>query len=298
MNRNAFLVAGAMCAALLLGGSHALGAGSVDVRVSAPSIDGALTFSDGSWSWRCTYPVCTVHTYPRHTLTVTAQSSTASAFQSWSGACSGTQTTCSITVGDASVSASARFSRQRLWLTSFGEGSLTVDTPGSSCGAGCADYPTDQQVVVRPTTSSPGWRMTAWGGDCRNVSRNRGCRVTMSRNTVVVATFEPIPSSDCPPTADCGPVTSIDRFTVHISGQGTVTAPRMSDLPGLSCRAYQSAQCPLDRPVEHWVSVTAVGVRFLGWSDARCRGQGNVCRFFDGNGLSRKRGFDLSARFG
>jgi Divergent InlB B-repeat domain len=296
MIRSALLVIAVACLALVLGGSHALGAGTVDVRITAPSIDGALVFSDGSWSWRCVIPTCTVHTYPGRTLTVIAQSGAASAFQSWSGACSGTQAGCSIAVGDSPVFASARFSRQRLWLPTFGAGTISVSTPGWSCGNGCADYTTGQQVVLR-TTSAQGWRLTAWGGDCAGVRTDHGCIVTMNRNLVVSATFEPLPSDDCPPGADCSPVTTVKTFTVHISGQGAVIVPRINDLRGLSCRAYASAQCSFDRPYEHWISVTAVGVHFLGWNDARCRGQGPVCRFYNGSS-SYSRGFDLTARFG
>jgi hypothetical protein len=92
-------------------------------------------------------------------------------------------------------------------------------------------------------------------------------------------------------------VTAVNKFTVHISGQGSVVAPRISDIRSLTCRAYSSAQCTFDRPVEHWIYVSAIGVRFLGWSDNRCGGQGPFCRFYNGNNTFR-RGFDLTARFG
>ncbi len=281
MIRRLSLVSAAALAALSLGGSHAHGAALVDVRVDAPSSDGALLFADGSWSWRCTAPVCTVHAYPGHTLTVTAQSGAASAFQWWGGACRGTQASCSIAVGNGPVSASARFSKQRLWLPTYGGGTISASTAGYGCGNGCFDYATGQQVVLH-AVAAQGWRATDWGGYCGTVGADHGCIVTMGHNIVVSATFEPVPTNTCPEHANCSPMTSVYTFSIQVTGQGSVTAPRMHDLASMYCSSWKVAQCAIDRPVEHWIYITASGVHF--------------CRFFNFTHTSKS--FGITARFG
>jgi hypothetical protein len=275
-----------LCLGLGSSGSQAATADTVQLRVEAPSIDGAVQFSDASgWSWRCSSGVCTVTTARGNTLTVTAVNGGASTFQGWGGACAqnGAQPACTLQLNDSLVSVTARFARQRLWLPAFGGGSITVSspTPGYSCGYACADYATGQQLVLRASPWA-GYRATAWGGNCTGVRADHGCVLTLSRSTVVSATFEPIPPpGDCPPNQSCDPVTVSTNFSVAVTGSGTVSAPRQGSNPTLTCSSSGTTgrTCSLDRAVEKTVYVTASGVNFLRWG-GRCAGvRSTTCSF-------------------
>jgi hypothetical protein len=279
-----------VCTGLGLSGSRAATLDRVQLRVQAPSIDGSLQFASSSgWTWSCTSPVCTVNTSRGNTLTVTAISGGASSFQWWGGACaaSGTQPTCTIQVNDDLVNATARFSRLRLWLPTFGPGTVSVSSPqggappaGRSCGSGCVDYGTGEPLLLRGSPDA-GYEPTAWGGACAGIPANHGCLLTLSHNTVVSMTFERIPPKDCASNSSCDGVTPTTTFSVRVNGTGTVTAPKQGINPLVTCSSSGTTgqRCSLDRAVDRTVSVTASGVRFRYWG-GRCAGvRSTICKF-------------------
>jgi hypothetical protein len=292
------LVAVAVAAALLATGSRAAGGDRVVLHVSAASIDGAVTFASSSgWNWRCDSSSCTVTTNAGTTMTMTAQGGSASSFRGWGGACAanGAQQSCTLQV-TADTEVSALFSHLRLWLTSFGSGSLNASSTGRSCGAGCADYAPGDRISIYPK-ADPGWQLTAWGGSCAGVRSDHYCILTLNRNSAVSATFERIPRSDCPPGRSCDPVGPAISFRVTVTGYGTVMAPKISTMNQLSCRSSTTAGtiCGVDRPVEKRVYFYARGVRFLGWG-GRCSGQkSTTCSFYNRPGVSDT---SVTARFG
>lgn len=279
------------CTGAGLAGSRAATADPVQLRVQAPSIDGALQFANSSgWTWRCASSVCTVSTTRGNTLTVTAISGAASSFQSWGGGCaaSGTQPICAIQLNDDQVNVTALFSRQRLWLPTFGAGTITVSSAvqggaplvGHPCGFGCVDYGTGERLVLRGAPSA-GYRMTAWGGTCASVPADHGCLVTLDRSKVVSATFEPKPPRDCPPGKSCDPLVVTTTFSVRVTGAGSVTAPQQGTTPQLTCTSSSATgrSCSVERAVDRTVSVTASGVRFRYWG-GRCAGiRSTTCKF-------------------
>jgi hypothetical protein len=298
----------ALCAALAASSSRAAGDDTVQLRVEAPSIDGALRFASSSgWTWRCTLAVCTVNTARGRTMTITAESGAASTFQWWGGACaaSGAQPKCTIQVNDSQVLVTAHFSTLRLWLPTFGGGSINVGPAkaggaplvGHPCGSSCVDLANGEQVVLRAAPSN-GNRMIAWGGACASLRSTQGCLLTLRRNTVVSATFERIPPpGDCPPGNSCDPVGSSKQFVVRVTGTGTVLSPRMGSISQMTCQSSSATgrSCTVDRLLEQWVSMTATGVHFLGWG-GRCHGTGATCSFY--NGAHSREEPVVIARFG
>lgn len=278
--------------------SSSRAADSIDLQLTVRSIDGAVRvgYTDGGWSSRCARADCTWTGFPRdHSVTLVAEDGPRSRFHSWSGACSayGTARTCTIRMS-ATVAVTARFTPWRLWVQSFGAGSITVEpypgtAAGTPCGYACFDYADGAVVRLRAAPQDGTMMMAGWGGDCAGVSASRNCLLTLRRDSVVTASFVRRPTSSCPPGKDCAPVGTAVPFTVHVAGNGAVVAPPMRSLPELTCRSMGTSTpsglqtCRMSRLLNEWVELRAVqlyGRRFVRWEGA-CRGTG-VCRFYNG----------------
>jgi Ca2+-binding RTX toxin-like protein len=132
---------------------------------------------------------CTAEYDPNTSVTLKAQADPGSAFGGWSGACSGMDTTCTLTMNsDKSVTASfaAGFT---LTVNKRGTGSGTVKSnpPGIDCGADCTeDYLKNIEVTLTATPDSDS-AVSSWQG-CGSASENT-CRVRMDKNKTVTVTF-------------------------------------------------------------------------------------------------------------
>jgi Divergent InlB B-repeat domain len=310
------LFAGTVVAVFLAGfvtsDSDAAGPDTVDLQLTARSIDGAvrISYTDGGWTTRCTSPRCSWRGIPRDvSVTFIAEDGATSRFHSWTGSCSafGTSRTCTIRAS-AALDVTARFSPWRLWLPVFGPGEIRAEPmPGTqsgwSCGFACVDYPNGSVLRLRAAPRDR-YMMIGWGGDCGNVPSNHDCLLTLRSDAVVTATFVEKPRpSDCPPGKDCGAVGTSIPFTVSIAGRGAVTAPKMKTLPELTCKSQGSfapsglKTCPMSRLLSEWVELTAVPLYdrpFLRWEGA-CTGTGK-CRFY--NGRTRTGPRQITAVFG
>ncbi|MFT4303841.1 MAG: InlB B-repeat-containing protein [Candidatus Woesearchaeota archaeon] len=132
---------------------------------------------------------------PSTSVTLTASASSGSTFSGWSGgSCSGSSTTCTVTMNQAR-SVTATFVQQRtLSLTKVGgasSGSVTID-PGTDCGTSCTSQTntyTDGTSVILTASASSGYRFVGWSGDgCSGSSTT--CTVTMNQARSVTATFQ------------------------------------------------------------------------------------------------------------
>ncbi|MEI6154353.1 MAG: hypothetical protein WCQ90_09740, partial [Deltaproteobacteria bacterium] len=129
-------------------------------------------------------------------VTMTATPKTGSTFSSWSGACTGTSTTCTITM-DASKNVTATFlppsGQQTLTVTKIGAGSGTVtsSTGGINCGSTCsAGYNYDTQVILTATSQDASSTFSGWsGGSCTGTST---CTVVMDASQNVTAVFNDV----------------------------------------------------------------------------------------------------------
>jgi hypothetical protein len=196
---------------------------------------------------------CTA-TYSAGTLvTLTATASGGSAFNGWSGDCSGTSTTCVVTMTQArDVTADFGPPTHLLTVTKAGSGTGTVtsDFAGINCGATCSASFADGTVVTLTAAASSGSAFTGWSGDCSGTGT---CIVTMSAARNVTATFV---------------VTHTLSVTKTGSGAGTVT----SDVGGINCGATCSADYTGGTVV--LTAAASAGSRFAGWSGEGCSGTG------------------------
>ncbi|MEA2197746.1 MAG: trimeric autotransporter adhesin, partial [Solirubrobacteraceae bacterium] len=115
-------------------------------------------------------------------VTLTASAPTGSIFAGWTGACSGSSTTCMVTMS-ADESATATFNAtttHTLTVTKSGTGSGSVSSGDStiSCGATCSAIYNQGTVVTLTATPAAGSRFAGWsGGGCSGTGT---CMVTMS----------------------------------------------------------------------------------------------------------------------
>src|SRR5207244_12118902 len=111
------------------------------------------------------------------------------AFNGCSGDCSGTSTTCIVTMSQArDVTADFGPPTHVLTVTKAGSGTGTVtsDLAGIDCGATCSASFADGTVVTLTAAASSGSAFTGWSGDCSGTGT---CTVTMSVARNVTATF-------------------------------------------------------------------------------------------------------------
>ena len=115
-------------------------------------------------------------------VNLTATPNTGYHFVSWSGACSGTITTCSVTM-DANKTVSATFA-----ITTY---ILTVTRPTGRSIAPTTDTYNYGTVVELTATPSTGYHFVAWTGACSGIEPT--CSVTMDANKSVTAIFTAVP---------------------------------------------------------------------------------------------------------
>jgi hypothetical protein len=143
-------------------------------------------------------------------------------------------------------SGSGQPSAHALTLHVSGDGKVTSAPAGIDCGATCSA--SFSQAVTLTATPSAGATFVGWGGAC---SGTADCRVAMSGDTDVTATFTQVPRNAV--------------LSLTVDGTGLVTSP-----DGIRC----SDKCDVSLPVGTQVSLTATtatGMSFAGWSGA-CEG--------------------------
>jgi uncharacterized repeat protein (TIGR02543 family) len=115
---------------------------------------------------------------------LTAMPDANSQFTGWSGDCSGTSITCTVTM-DAAKRVTATFTPlYTLSVTTLGSGTVAAQ-PTSAIGKYLAGT-----VVTLTATADAGFQFTSWAGAC---SGNSGtCSVTMDATKSVTATFTPL----------------------------------------------------------------------------------------------------------
>jgi hypothetical protein len=204
------------------------------------------------------------------TVVLTAAATPGSLFAGWSGACSGTINTCSVTMSTAK-SATATFNlAPPVALTvsriGAGTGSITSTPAGISCGSTCSTTFPAASLVTLTATPSGLSSFAGWSGAC---SGTGSCSVTLNSATSVTANFAPPP---------------ILSITKGGTGTGTVT----STTSGISC----GATCSSVYPPNNLVSLTAVadaGSVFAGW--------GGACTGTRGCAVSMTASKDVTATF-
>jgi hypothetical protein len=174
---------------------------------------------------------CTADVAQGTPVSLVATPDAGSQFAGWTGACSGTSPTCTVTM-NASLSVGATFSRQQFTLTvsksGAGGGTVTSAPAGIACGATCAAAFDAGASVSLGTLADGGSVFAGWSGAC---SGTGGCSVTMDAAKSVAAAFAP--GDTTAPTAVLdGPSSVTLGGTVALSGS------RSSD-PGGTIASYR-----------------------------------------------------------
>ena len=123
-------------------------------------------------------------------VTLTATPNVGTRFTGWSGACSGTKPTCTVSM-TASKSVTATFKPvYTLTVSKTGAGSGTVGSSpaGISCGEDCMeDYIGGTRVKLTATVKT-GSKFIGWSGACAGIT-TMSCTVAMSEAKTVGANF-------------------------------------------------------------------------------------------------------------
>lgn len=141
---------------------------------------------------------CSYSFTDKQSVTLTASALSGSTFSGWSGACSGTSRTCTLSMSQA-MSASANFNlrpvSQTLSVTRTGDGSGTVSSSpsGINCGSSCSASFDDGQKVTLTASASSSAVFAGWSGACSGSSAT--CSVTMTQARSATAEFIKKPSS-------------------------------------------------------------------------------------------------------
>jgi hypothetical protein len=137
--------------------------------------------------------VCSVNESINSTITLVATPASGAKFQGWGGACSGTQTTCSVSMNTAkSVTATFTGGTTGVALTIKVGGKGTVTAPAGACtsaGAGktCAQRYSAGSAVTLHAAPARGQRFLGWSGSC--TGRRLTCVVSLRAARTVTATF-------------------------------------------------------------------------------------------------------------
>lgn len=130
------------------------------------------------------------HDYaPSATVTLTATAATGSTFTGWSGDCSGTVTTCNLSMS-ADHDATATFvTNPDLTVSKGGDGSgtITSDPAGVDCGSTCTFAFAFGAPVTLTATPAAGSGFSGWSGDCSGGGPT--CDLTMSAPHSATAVF-------------------------------------------------------------------------------------------------------------
>ncbi len=200
---------------------------------------------------------------PNTTVNLIATPSSGATFGGWSGACSGTATTCTVVMTSAkTVTATFQGGTSSFGLSVSVSGSGRVTGGGISCGNGASACTATQAAGTNVTlTATPvtGATFTGWGGACTGTAKT--CTVTMTAAKSVSAAF-----------AGGGPPGTL---TIVVTGRGKVsTSAGSCSSTGPQKACVQRFRAGASVTLTETPSAAAT---FLGWSGS-CGGTTRTCK--------------------
>lgn len=148
---------------------------------------GSATVSGGTISCGS---ACAVYATNGQAYSVTANPGS-TIFSGWSGPCSGTQTTCSLTV-NGRMTVNASFLLQHTLSVGRSNSGTVIATPNGNdrqlnCGGACSAKFTDGTAITLTATPPSGKTFVNWSGACSGTAPT--CTITITRDTSVQAVF-------------------------------------------------------------------------------------------------------------
>jgi phospholipase C len=197
-------------------------------------------------------------------VTLTEAAAANSSFAGWSGGCSGSNSTCNVTLS-ASQQVTADFSaiQNEVVLTVIvagtGTGTVASTPSGIGCAPTCSASFTPGTSVTLTETAAANSTFAGWsGGGCSG--SNSTCNVTLSASQQVTATFNAIPNAVV--------------LTVTLAGTGTGTVASVPS--GIGCAPTCSASFTPGTSLTLTETPTANST-FTGWAGGGCSGSGSTC---------------------
>jgi hypothetical protein len=186
-------------------------------------------------------------------VTLTANPAAESTFAGWSGACSGTDLSCQISLTQAQQ-VTATFDRVPsyvLTVNKAGDGTGSVTGDGIDCGEDCNQEYIENTEVSLTAVAADDSTFAEWSGAC---SGTDACQVSMTEAQNVIATFELVPI--------------VHQYALTVNKQGDGSGNVTGD--GIDC----GDDCNQEYTENTDVSLTAIPAddsTFAGWSGA-CSG--------------------------
>ncbi len=186
-------------------------------------------------------------------VTLTATPSSGFAFAAWTGACTNTSGTCTVTMSAAQTVGATFVALRTLTVTKTGTGTVSSTPVGIACGATCSFDFVNNTMVALTATPGGGFVFTGWGGAC---SGTGACNVTMDAAKTVTATFVPL-------------------FMLSVTKAGGGTGTVASDVGAINCGMGCMDQYASGTSVTLTATADAGSV-FTGWSGA-CTNTTGTC---------------------
>ena len=199
-------------------------------------------------------------------VTLTAKEKEGDSFTGWTGACTGSDPVCELTM-DSDKATTAIFASSPFFLgvgkAGNGSGTVTSEPGKIDCGTTCSDLFEGDTVVTLTATPDSGSTFEGWSGACTGTGT---CLLTMDEDKAVTATFE---TTSSPPTTFTLTVSKLVASDLELGGMpdndGTL------DPAGISCGSDCSENYESGTTVR-LTATPASGSVFDGWS--ACSGTG------------------------
>jgi hypothetical protein len=230
------------------------------------SVGGSGTITSNPAGINCSGATGCSFTFANGTsVTLSATPGAGYSFAGWSGACSGSASSCAVTLTAATQTVGATFTPivqlDSLQVTVGGSGGVTSNPTGINCGGGatsCTQSYANGTSVTLTAAPNSGFAFSGWSGSCAGTAPS--CVVTLSAaNQSVGASF----------------VSTVQYFALQVAsnGNGIVT----SSPTGISCDGYSGCNQSFTSGTSVTLTATpASGYTFAGWSGA-CGGASLTC---------------------